>query len=175
MKVSRYLLAAGMLTSGLFAATSFAELESASAAATPNCAPSHITVTLGQSEGAAGTIYYPIVFTNHGAACAIWGVPAIQPVGGSAHTAVGPIARNDAVGMMPVRHVVANAKSVSVAYGVVESGNYTPSACVARKASGVVVQLGSFVNPTYVALPISVCTKIASTVTSLIVAGTTGT
>ena len=54
-------------------------------AATPrvavhSCTPSAMGVSRGTSQGAAGTIYYPLVFTNHGPACAIWGVPS-RPTG----------------------------------------------------------------------------------------------
>ena len=101
-------------------------------------------------------------------------MPAIQPVAGNAHHAVGPMARSLSMGQMPARHVIAKGQSVSVAFGVVETGNYTPSTCVARSASGVVVSLGSFVHSTYVHLPIIVCTKRTSITTRLIVAGTTG-
>jgi len=131
-------------------------------------------VTHGAAQGTAGTIYYPIVFTNTGATCAIFGVPAVQPVVGSMHHAVGPLARSLSMGEMPVRHVIAKGQSVSVAFGVVETGNYTPSTCVARSANGVVITLGDFVHSRYVHLAIIVCTKRTSITTRLITAGVTG-
>ncbi len=103
--------------------------------------------------------------------------PRIQPVvGGALHrrVAVGPAARNVSMGEMPARHTLATKHAVSDAFGVTESGNYTPSACRARNAGGVVVSLGGFIKPTYLALRISVCTKIASSSTRLITSGTTG-
>jgi hypothetical protein len=139
-----------------------------------NCVPSAITVTHGTSQGAAGTFYYPIVFTNHGPACAIWGAPAIQPVRGSAHTPVGPLARNESMGQMPVRHVLPTGKSVSSSFGVGDTGNYPPARCLARHADGVVVTLGSFVRAAYVKLPISVCTKRVSVFTQLVKPGVNG-
>ncbi len=142
-----------------------------------NCLAVHLSVKVGTPQGTAGTIYYPVVITNTGPACAIWGVPRIQPVvGGTLHRSVdaGPAARNLSIGEMPARHIVASKHAVSDAFGVTESGNYTPSACQARIAGGVVVSLGGFVRPTYLPLRISVCTKIASTSTRLITPGTTG-
>jgi len=155
-------------------ATTLLTTAPASAAPVHNCVSSQIKVSHGPAQGTAGTTYYAIVFTNKGAACALWGVPTIQPVKGAAHHAVGPMARSLSMGMMPVRQVVAKGHSVSVAIGVTDTGNYTPSACVAAKADGILVALGSFVHSTYVHLPISVCTKLTSVTTKLIVPGMTG-
>lgn len=145
----------------------------ASGATVASCVPGQMRVTNGAAQGTAGTTYIPLIFTNTGATCAIWGVPSVQPVLAS-RRALGPAARNQSMGEMPIRHVLAKGHSVSVAFGVVETGNYTTSSCVARSASGVVVALVDFVRPTYLHLPISVCTKRASTITHLIVAGSLG-
>ena len=177
MKSLRLLSVAALLATGVVVTTG-AVAASASAASAPSCIGAHLKVSVGTSQGAAGTIWYPIVFTNTGAsACSIWGVPAIQPVvGGSAHstTHVGPPAHNNSMGAMPVRHEIAPGKSVSAGFGVTESGNYTASTCVAKNAGAVVVTLGGFVANRYLTLHISVCTKIASTHTQLLVAGVTG-
>jgi len=174
--IRRVLVAVGVSASSLVAGGSVALVSATSVSAAPvkNCVSAQLTVTHGASQGTAGTIYYPIIFTNTGATCAIFGVPAIQPVAGSAHHAVGPLARSLSMGMMPVRHVIAKGQSVSAAIGVVETGNYTPSTCVARSASGVVVTLGSFVPSRYVHLAIIVCTKRTSITTRLLTAGVTG-
>lgn len=143
----------------------------------PNCTSAHLRVTLGTSQGAAGTIYVPVIITNTGRACQIWGVPAVQPVVASAahrFTPVAPRARNTSIGQMPARHVVARGGAVSDAVGVTETGNYPSSACHARNATGIVVSLGGFVKRVYVPLKISVCTRQASTTTRLIVPGKAG-
>ena len=75
---------------------------------------------------------------------------------------------------MPARHVVKTGRAVSDAFGVTESGNYTTSACRPKNAGAIVVSLTTFVNSTFVPLKISVCTKLVSTTTKLIVQGTTG-
>jgi len=172
----RALVAAGLSASSLVAGGTmgFGAATAASAAPVKNCVPSQIAVTHGPANGAAGTIYYPIIFTNTGATCALFGVPAVQPVAGAGHHAVGPLARSLSMGEMPARHVIAKGQSVSVAFGVTETGNYTPSTCVARSASGVMVTLGSFVTSRYLHLPITVCTKRTSITTRLITAGVTG-
>jgi hypothetical protein len=172
----RVLVALGLSASSFVAGVSviFSDATIASATTIKNCLPAQIIVTRGAANGAAGTIYYTIVFTNKGATCAIFGVPAIQPVAGSAHRAVGPLARSLSMGEMPARHVIAKGQSVSVTFGVIEAGNYPPSTCAVRSAKGVVVTLSTFVTPRYVQLPISVCTKRTSITTRLITSGVTG-
>ncbi len=150
---------------------------SANALVAKNCVTSQLGVRVGTPQGAAGTIYYPVIFTNRGAACALWGVPHIQPVvGGPAHRriAVGPPARNVSLGQMPVRLVVAHGRSVSDAFGVSESGNYPTNVCRAATARAIVVTLSPFVAATLLGLNISVCTRQASTSTRLLAPGTSG-
>jgi len=175
--MKRVLVAAGVSLSSLVAtgAVAFSTATSVSAAPVKNCVPAQISVTHGAADGTAGTIYYSIVFTNTGATCAIFGVPAIQPVAGGVHHAVGPLARSLSMGEMPARHVIAKGQSVSVAFGVIEVSNYTPSTCGMRSANGVVVNLGTFVSSRFVHLSIVVCTQRTSVTTRLITAGVTGT
>ncbi len=143
------------------------------ASATPSCAASQLSVTIGRAQGTAGTTYYSIAFTNRAGTCAIWGVPAIQPVG-SGRRALGPMARNTSMGMMPLRHVINYGQSVSVAYGVVDTGNYPSASCAARRAKGINVSLAPFVPTTYRPLSIMVCTRRASTTTRLLSPGAKG-
>ena len=176
MKAFRILTSAGLLASGVSLASG-AVSRAASAAPAMNCVAAHLHIALGVSQGAAGTIYHPVVFTNTGPACTIFGVPAIQPVIGEAshsRVAVGPAARNMSMGEMPAMHVVKTGTSVSDAFAVVETGNFTPSACRPKNAGAIVVTLGNFVHDAYVTLKISVCTKRSSTSTRLIAPGTTG-
>ena len=175
MKSTKYLtsfalVAATVVTAGGIALGSM----TAAASTRPPCTNAQIVVTHGAPQGTAGTTYVPLVFTNARAACTIDGVPAIQPVTGAARRPLGPPARNGSMGEMPALHIIARGKSVSVAFGIVDTGNYPAASCVARRASGVVVSLGSFVRPRYVALAFQVCTKRASTTTRLISPGVTG-
>ncbi|MHB8333481.1 MAG: DUF4232 domain-containing protein [Acidimicrobiales bacterium] len=142
--------------------------------ASANCQPSQLRVSVARPQGTAGTIYYPIVFTNRGGACWIWGVPGIQSVVGAKRNPLGPRATNESLGQMPARHLLHHGTAVSVGYGVAESGNYPGATCRARNASGVLVTLAPFIRPTYLALRISVCTRLASTHTQLLVVGRTG-
>jgi hypothetical protein len=165
-------LAGGLLAGGLFGV---APSMAATTAGAKSCVSTQITVSRGAAQGTAGTTYYALVFTNTGAtACTLFGVPVIQPVIGPSHRPLGPPARNQSMGEMPAMHALAHGQSVSVAFGVVDTGNYSASTCGPRRARGVVVTLGAFVRPTYVSLPITVCTKLASTTTRLVSPGVTG-
>ena len=170
--VAATVAASGLVVTG--AVPLMSSVSMASSATIQSCVPTHMKVSHGAPQGAAGTTYIPLIFTNTGSACAIFGVPSIQPVAGVTHRRVGPAARNLSMGEMGVRHVVLKGRSVSVAFGVEDTGNFPSSNCVARRADGVMVSLSSFVHPTYVRLAISVCTKLASTTTKLIAAGTKG-
>jgi len=147
---------------------------SATVANTPNCISTQLRITVGRAQGTAGTDYYPLVFTNQGSACAVWGVPAVVPVVGPTHKIAAPAAHNDSMRMMPVRFTLTKGQSVSSAYGVGVTSNWTPAFCKARSVPGVLVTLGTFVSRRYVALPISVCTRGSSTSTRLLVRGTQG-
>jgi hypothetical protein len=176
MKSLRLLTSAGLLTSALVVCSG-AIGTVASATAVKNCVDSHLKVSVGMADGAAGTFYYPIVFTNEGSTCAIFGVPAIQPVIGGVSrstTPVGPAARNVSMGQMPALHVVTKGHSVSVAIGVGDTLNYPTSACRPKTAHAIVINLGSFVSRHYLPLTISVCTKLSSVTTRLVTPGTTG-
>jgi hypothetical protein len=78
------------------------------------------------------------------------------------------------MGEMPAMHVVKTGKSVSDAFAVVETGNFTSSTCLPKNAGAIIVTMGNFVHRAYLPLEISVCTKKASTRTRLIAPGTTG-
>jgi hypothetical protein len=171
-------LAGALLSGGLFGFSASTAVATTSA---KSCVSTQITVSRGATQGTAGTTYYALVFTNTGphvklntTSCTLFGVPTIQPVIGAAHRALGPLAKNESMGEMPALHTLAVGASVSVAFGVVDTGNLTASTCGARRARGVVVSLGSFVRPTYLSLPITVCTKVASTTTRLVSPGVTG-
>ncbi len=73
------------------------------------CAVSGLKVTVGQGDGAAGSIYYPLDFTNtSGATCTMYGYPGVAFVTKSGGTAAGgailgaPAVRNPAFAAKPV-------------------------------------------------------------------------
>jgi len=144
------------------------------------CATTSLKLSIGQSDGAAGTIFYPLIFTNEGkTACSVSGVPDVQPVTGSlanvAHILVGPRATVRDLSSQGYGELfrLASGASASAAFGVVETGNFTPSQCVAAKFESLSVGfLGS--GTWWVPLASTTCTKLASTNISGVVPGNTG-
>lgn len=132
-----------------------------------------LRVTVGPPNGAAGTTWYPVIFTNPGrTACEVAGWPRVVPVrSASSANAVGPPALRErlyggAIRLLPGAHA-------SAALGAVETDDYTPAACVARRATGLDVTLGA-VRAT-VRLDLSVCTRTASVRIEGLVPGASGT
>jgi hypothetical protein len=133
------------------------------------CTSASIKVAVGAASGAAGTIYYPLRFTNVGrVACAVSGIPSVQPTTGAqadvARVNVGPPARRLDMSSSgygnPIR--LAPGQRASAAFGVGETANYPPSACVPRNAQSLDIGLAG-VGGWWLALKTSVCTKLAST------------
>ena len=61
-----------------------------------NCDLASLTTTLGETQGAAGSRYVPIVFTNKGSAsCTLNGYPTVSFVGHGDGTPIGPPSDND--------------------------------------------------------------------------------
>lgn len=95
------------------------------------CRTAALHVKIGPSNGAAGTIYYDVVFTNVGrAACFLMGYPGVSLVS-AANTAGGQIgadAKRDPV--TPPRQVtVAAGHTAHAVLGVAEAGNFPASKC----------------------------------------------
>jgi hypothetical protein len=104
--------------------------------ATPVVAPCRaevLDVRLGRGDGAAGTIYYPIVFTNSGPVrCTLTGYPGVSSVDAQWHR-IGPPAERDGTGH-PAPVVLAPGRSASALYSQAEALNYPKSACRPRTA-----------------------------------------
>ena len=97
-------------------------------AATPACHVSQLKVALGNSEGAAGTIYYRILFTNEsGATCSLRGYPGVSSVGGADGHQIGQAAPRDPATVHTIvlhTHAVAGAS-----YGQVQALNFPKARC----------------------------------------------
>ena len=139
----------------------------------PNCRSGRLHVTLGGGQGAACTEYFPLIFTNTGRTCQLWGTPRVQPMT-NRHVAVGPSAVVLSTGVAATTFVVGRSKSVSAPFGVQEAGNYSVDLCVPRDAQTLQVRLAGFRAPTYLRLRTTVCTARASTHVDQLVRGTSG-
>ena len=147
------------------------------------CTSSQLRLSVGQSNGTAGTIFFPLVVTNVGShACVLSGTPSVQPTTGSlagvAHILVGPratVRNTGSTGYGDSIRLGPRAKA-SAAYGVVETGNFSPSQCVVANFESLSVGIASVSGGASWFVPLSgtTCTKLASTNISGFVPGITG-
>jgi hypothetical protein len=110
------------------------------------CQSSALKVTLGSGNAAAGTTYYPILFTNvSGTACTLYGFPGVSFTGETYAVQVGPAAtRNHS---SPEQLVTLAAGAVASAQiSVVDAQNYPAASCGLTTASGILVYPPNLTN-----------------------------
>ncbi|NEN06432.1 DUF4232 domain-containing protein [Diaminobutyricibacter tongyongensis] len=94
-------------------------------AGTGTCGVSTLTITLGETEGAAGSRYVPIIFTNKGSVgCTLTGYPAVSFVGNGNGTPIGPPADNDPT-TPPAQQLVSPGSSVTAQLRVAVAQNFS--------------------------------------------------
>jgi hypothetical protein len=118
----------------------------ASPQVTPVCQSSSIDDWLNTNgDGAAGTIFYHLEFTNlSGHACTLQGFPFLFAVNLAGHQIGKVAAFNHA---FPANSVtVGNGKTIHAVLGIVETGNFAPAACKPVTAAGLKVFAPSGIN-----------------------------
>lgn len=101
----------------------------------PACRSQVLRVRLGPSNGAAGTIYVPIIFTNAGAVrCSLRGFPGVSSYD-AAGRQVGSPARWQPVTVRTI--VLAPRGSASAAYGQAQALNFPRARCHPVSARGL--------------------------------------
>jgi uncharacterized protein DUF4232 len=97
-------------------------------AATPNCTHAQVRLHVGRGNGTAGTIFYPLTFTNQSAhACALRGFPGVASVT-RRHHRVGSPATRDSVRPRTVR-LRAHGGTATAVLGIVDTGALPRSSC----------------------------------------------
>jgi|SRR5579859_6892121 len=152
------LACAGALALAPAAAVAAPGAARASHAATPACAASGLDVWLNtQGNGAAGTIYYDLEFTNlSGAACTLFGYPGVSATDlngnqlGSAAARIGATAQ-------PV--TLANGATATALLGITEAGIFPPSQCDPVTGAGLRVYPPNQTQSKRVPFPFPACAK----------------
>jgi len=131
----------------------------ASSAAAPACTAGDLGawVAVSQSDGAAGSIYYPLQFTNLSRhACAMRGFPGVSAVDRNLHQLGSPASRDHVI---PVRTVVlapgATAHTI-LGYGDVEVAT-TPGCHPTFRTFELRIYPPGQYRPTYAAFDLEVC------------------
>jgi hypothetical protein len=102
---------------------------SATPAGPQPCATSALRATIGSGQGAAGSSYYPIDFTNAGSAsCTLYGYPGVSFVTGIGGSQIGAAAtRNSTVARQLI--TLASGAVAHATLQVVNASNYPSSKC----------------------------------------------
>jgi hypothetical protein len=136
-------------------------------AAVPACKTAQLVTWLNtQSNGAAGTIFYTLNFTNVGAKCTLRGYPGVSAVG-RAGKGLGRAAVRNSV--RPVKTITLNAPNAShgtfssahATLGIVETGVFSVSTCAPTIASGLRVFAPDQKSATFVPFPFAACAHTA--------------
>ncbi len=104
---------------------------SASAAGLAECVTSALKVKVGSGNGAAGTIFYSLDFTNtSGSTCFVEGYPGVSLVsaGSNSGSQIGADAKREST--VTVKQIVlAPGKTAVAQLGIAEAGNFPASSC----------------------------------------------
>jgi hypothetical protein len=104
-----------------------------------SCQASALKVTLGKGGAAAGTAYYPILFTNVSTAtCTLYGFPGVSFTGETYSVQVGPAATRNHSSPEAVVTLLPGAVA-SALIAVADAQNYPPGSCGLTTASGILV------------------------------------
>ncbi len=127
----------------------------------PACATSALRGSLGQGNGAAGSVYYPITFTNASAtACSLYGFPGVSFVSSPSGGQIGAAAEEDAA--YPRRLVVLRpGASASALLQVTQAADYPPSRCHPVTTRWLRVFPPNQYAPLYLRLPSQACARTA--------------
>jgi hypothetical protein len=136
----------------------------ASSKAAPPCQSSGIDSWLDTtSNGTAGTVFYHLEFTNlSGQACTLQGFPFVFAVNLSGHQIGHRAVFNHAFAANSV--TVGSGKTIHALLGIVETGNFPPSACKPVTAAGLEVFAPIGINEVgrTVPFPFSACSTRGS-------------
>jgi len=135
---------------------------------TPSCATRDLKVAAGLAQGAAGSVYQVIDFTNiSGATCTLFGYPGVALAGGSPVTQVGRAATRS--GTSPARLVTLRAGSTANALlRITEALNYPSSKCHPVSTTYLQIYPPNQTTPVYLGYKATAC---ASTSVNLLSVG----
>ena len=125
---------------------------------TAACATSALRITIGEGDGAAGSEYYPLRFTNQGgASCALYGYPGVSAVTGRGGRQLGRPAAESKVTSRKLITVAPGAVAHAILQ-VIAAGDLPPARCHPATAHALKVYPPGQTAARYVRLDISVCT-----------------
>lgn len=127
------------------------------------CATSDLNVTLGPSNGAAGSVYQTIVFTNtSGATCTLYGYPGVSLVSAPPYRQIGLAAQRSST--TPVTTItLASGATASAVLRVVNALNFGAATCSPTKGAFLRIYPPNQTAPVYLADAAEVCAQPVQT------------
>lgn len=120
------------------------------------CKSDDLELSLGQGEGAAGTVWRPLRFTNISASsCVLHGFPGVSFVAGDDGHQVGAAAYRD--GTKGAAVTLATGQTAYAAVGFTQVANYDPAECEPTKVRGLRVYPPQETRSMYLAYPTTGC------------------
>jgi hypothetical protein len=128
------------------------------ATAIPQCLTKNLKVTLGPSQGTAGSIYVALHLTNIGSAtCSMYGYPGVSLAGGSPVKEISPGAGRTPSTVSLVK--LAPGAVATSTLQIAEAGNYPTSRCGPKPSSYIQIYPPGETTATFVAYPSTACVK----------------
>ena len=143
------------------AAASATPSSSAAAAGAPACATRSLKATVGIAQGAAGSIYQVIDFTNiSGAACTLFGYPGVALAGGTPVTQIGAAAVRSPTSSPRLVTLTAG-KTANAVLQITQAGNYPASRCAPKASTYLQIYPPNQTTPIYLAYKSTGCSASA--------------
>ena len=125
--------------------------QGAAAAGTPACATRYLKATVGVAQGAAGSIYQVIDFTNiSDAVCALFGYPGVALAGGTPVTQIGAAAARS-TGSSAKLVTLAAGKTANALLQITQAENYSASRCAPKASTYLQIYPTNQTTPIYLA------------------------
>ncbi len=151
--------ATGTAASTSKAPTAGTQAQSPTAGSTaPICAAVNLTFAAGQPDGAAGSVYQPVVLSNKGSAtCTLTGFPGVSFVAGDDGHQVGNAANKDE--SKPATTVtLAPGASAQFVVRIAQAGNYDSATCQPTTARGLRIYTPGETHSAFLPLDVQACT-----------------
>ncbi len=125
----------------------------------PPCATRSLGVKAGTSQGAAGSIYQVIDFTNiSNVTCTLFGYPGVSLAGGNPRKQIG-VAADENPGTPRQLVTLAPGGVASALLRIVQAGNFPPSRCGPVAATYLQIYPPNQTTPVYLAYGAQACSK----------------
>jgi hypothetical protein len=136
-----------------------ASLNTGASSGTPECATRDLKATIGSTQGAAGSVYLVLDFTNiSGSPCTLDGYPGVSLAGGTPVTQLGHGA--DRSNANPKKLVTLAAGGVgSAVLQIAQADNYPASSCAPKPATYLQIFPPNQTTPIYLAYSTKACAK----------------